>query len=193
MNIKNIIEKTGDITKEDIKKMTQDFDIISFYNNCQDSLAVIMITQHQVIVIYWNISDENHLHKNTIDMLLNLLKNIGEKSIITLSLATENIYDIYSEEEKIVDVNKFFSSEISADEDGITSKMIEVVRMMLKKISDLDVEHDPIEDLTRQPYNKTELINNEDIEIIGIPIDDYLLKLEEKGQEDHIKSEGPEL
>ena len=44
MKINNEIKKTGDISLNSIKEMTQDFDIISFYKHCQDSLAVIMIT-----------------------------------------------------------------------------------------------------------------------------------------------------
>lgn len=131
MKINNEIKKPGDISLNSIKAMTQDFDIISFYKHCQDSLAVIMITPRQVINVYWNITDENYKHE---DMILSLLNKIEEKAIITLRLANENIYDLDSEEETIEDVNKVLDFGVSANEEGITSKMIDVVRIFLEKL-----------------------------------------------------------
>lgn len=183
MKTNNEIKHPVDISFDRIKEMTQDFDIISFYKECQDSLAVIMITQRQVITVYWNINDEINNHDRMIKILLSILNEIEEKTIITLRLANENIYDLDSDEEEIEDVNRLFSSGISANEEGITSKMIDVVRMLLEKISDLDVIHDNIGDLERMIYNKTDEINNKDKIIIGIPIDEYIHKLNIKVQE----------
>ncbi len=182
MNINNEINNPQNISLFDIKTMTQDFDIIKFYKECQDCLAVMMITQHQVVVAYWKISDENGTHDKTVELLKKILTDNNENAIIAIRLGNENNYDLDSEEMRIESVFRVLNMGVIENKEPITSKMIAVVEKLLDKIRDFDVLHDELDDLIKTIHYIGESTGDKPRTIIGLPIDDFILKLEEQSE-----------
>ena len=166
----------------EIQQMTQKFDVTEFYRKYNDYLAVMMITPTQVIVVYRK-TDETLCHDEMTGFLCELLTNLGEKSIISISFGYEN--ELW---------NTFFMK-VRKKEKKPTTKMIQVLKLIYNIIfganDNTDIEHNNIEEFLKKIDCTDDLDTNGCKTIIGIPIDNYILKLKRKSQV--INKEEPEL
>ena len=157
----------------EIQQMTQDFDKIKFFRDWEDYFAVIMITPNQVAIAYCR-TDKILCHDRIIDDLCIKLKDVGEESIVSISLAYEK------------ELWKTFYVKERKNDGNITNKMINVIEKIYYKLFDTnsnsDIMHDKIEEILNDIDYKpnTETSKCECKEIIGISIDEYLKKLDEK-------------
>ena len=171
---------------EQIKQMTENFNIVHFFENSQDSLAVVMITPFQVAIKCCSIFDEQGnlvLHSSIIRELREAMEN-DDTSVIILKLSNENEYDTDSQEERVVGQLKIFAVELTGIQHGITKDMERVYNMLHdrlfngKKDSDIICDNlEGLETIGAKIVNKPQI----KVTILGMPIEEYIKKIQVKG------------
>ena len=124
-----------EIAKIKIKQMTESFDLEMFYNAPRDMIAVIVITQNQVAIVY---GDEKIFHDEIIPIIKKLALKKDNNSRIIIRCAKTKILEFFFPQKK-GQISKQMSElmKIFYDKLEIINHLLEQYRK-LKKIKIID-------------------------------------------------------
>ena len=167
------------IAKNKVKQMTESFDLEMFYNSPKDMIALIVITQYQVVTVY---GDEKILHDEIIPIIKELLLNKDNNSRIIIRCAKTKKIEFFIPQKRgqiskqmsqlmTIFYNKL--NRINKEKSHKTHK-IKIAKLKFSNLLDITIE-------IMKKNNK-----KQDKEIVGIMLGEYIKK-SQKEQDDIIE------
>lgn len=168
---KNAIPSYSKISRESIVNMTKSFNLDDFYGEKFRGMAEIMITPHQVIIMY---GDSGMFHNYLIEIIADVLRDSEIRNpIISIRCRSEK-------------KKKFFYSELLKNS-FCTEDMITVLETLYNQLDEISNRNGfDVIGQTLQEFKDVNIIptivekisdipkGGNDKEIIGIPIRDYI-------------------
>lgn len=168
-----------EIAKIKIKQMTESFDLEMFYNAPRDMIAVIVITQNQVVIVY---GDEKIYHDEIIPIIKKIILKKDNNSRIIIRCAKTKILEIFFPKKR-----GQISKQMSELMKILYNKLEIINRNKIHKANKIEITKLNFNSLLYTAMNIMKKNNNQpDKEIVGIELEEYIKKIQRE-QEDELE------